>query len=259
MNQPAEADRDETQRQDPWQSKLATILPLVAFFSCGVFIDTSPLDDGQNVNPTAYLVLVIARVVLMSGLVLFFWAKIRSMFPLAIDAWGWLVGLVGGVLWISVCSLGWEQSIWDAIAQSSFGQQALGLLAAPRRDAVNPFDTYTQAGLLVCFLFFRFTLLALCVPIAEELMLRGCLMRAVETEDWTELPLTRVGRFGVLAVLAYAAVSHPGEWIAALLWFSLVTWLMFKTGKFWNCVLAHCVTNLMLGIYVCWFGQWQLW
>ncbi len=261
MSDDAASDADVNHSGDPFRSKLATILPLVAFFSCGLLIDTSPLEDGQNVNPNAYLALVIARVILMSGLVLFFWTRIVTMFPFVIDRWGWCVGLLGGVLWIAVCSLGWEQAIWQTITQSSIGQQILGEseVVQPTRDAVNPFETYPHAGLLACFLFFRFTLLALCVPVAEELMLRGFLMRAVEVEDWTELPLVKVGRSGVLAVLAYAAVSHPGEWIAAMLWFSLVTWLMFKTGKFWNCVLAHAVTNLMLGIYVCWFGEWQLW
>lgn len=246
---------------DTFRSKLATILPLVVFFSCGMLIDTSPLEDEQNVNPSAYFMLVTLRVVLMTALVLFFWTKIVKMFPLEIDRWGWCVGLLGGVLWIAVCALGWEQAIWQTITQSSIGQQILGESEAipAGRDAVDPFETYPQAGRLAFFLFFRFTLLALCVPVAEELMLRGFLMRAVEVEDWTELPLAKVGRAGVLSVLAYAVVSHPGEWIAAILWFSLVTWLMLKTGKFWNCVLAHAVTNLMLGIYVCWFAQWQLW
>ena len=44
-----------------------------------------------------------------------------------------------------------------------------------------------------------------------------------------------------------------------LLWFGLVSWLMNKTGSLWDCVVAHAVTNLLLGIYVLIFAQWHLW
>ena len=49
------------------------------------------------------------------------------------------------------------------------------------------------------------------------------------------------------------------EALAAIAWFSLVTWLVNRTGKFWDAVVAHAVTNLLLGIYVCTYSQWQLW
>jgi hypothetical protein len=54
-------------------------------------------------------------------------------------------------------------------------------------------------------------------------------------------------------------MSRLSVLIAALVWFSLVSFLMVRTGKFWNCVLAHAITNGLLGIYVITFHQWQLW
>ena len=50
---------------------------------------------------------------------------------------------------------------------------------------------------------------------------------------------------------------HP-EILAALVWFSLVSWLMVRTRNIWDCVAAHAVTNLMLGIHVVGTGHWQL-
>jgi CAAX prenyl protease-like protein len=97
------------------------------------------------------------------------------------------------------------------------------------------------------------------VPIAEELFLRGFLMRAVDCQDWQRLPLTQIGSAGLVAGTVYGVASHPSEAIAAAVWFSLVTLLMVKTGKFWNCVLAHAITNLLLGVYVCMTGNWHLW
>jgi hypothetical protein len=49
---------------------------------------------------------------------------------------------------------------------------------------------------------------------------------------------------------------HPGEFIAALVWFTLVTWLMVRTRNIWDCVVAHALTNLLLGCYVLATGKW---
>jgi hypothetical protein len=65
-----------------------------------------------------------------------------------------------------------------------------------------------------------------------------------------------------LAVVVGTAVPmlmHPAEMVAAAVWFSLVTWLMVRTKNIWDCVAAHAVTNLLLGIFVVTYGQWQLW
>ena len=32
-----------------------------------------------------------------------------------------------------------------------------------------------------------------------------------------------------------------------------------KTGSVWDCVMAHLVTNLLLGIYIVNFDAWHLW
>jgi len=49
---------------------------------------------------------------------------------------------------------------------------------------------------------------------------------------------------------AVAVSLHPAELLAELCWFSLVTWLMVRTRNIWDCVVAHGVTNLLLGLYV---------
>ena len=51
---------------------------------------------------------------------------------------------------------------------------------------------------------------------------------------------------------------HPGELAAAFVWFSMITGLMVTTRNIWDCVAAHATTNLLLGIYVVSFNQWQL-
>ena len=97
------------------------------------------------------------------------------------------------------------------------------------------------------------------MPVIEEFFLRGFLMRFVMAGDWPGVP------FGTLTPLAIAVgtivpmLMHPGELLAAAVWFTLVTWLMFKTKNIWDCVIAHATTNLLLGVYVVASGDWFLW
>lgn len=232
------------------------IVPLVLFLGLGAIVDTSPTEEAFSVDPTMYMALVVARVVLISAAVVFFARAILKQFPIrptrfAADKWGLITGFLGAVLWIGICHLQLESGMLSLLN--------LPTTWLPERDGVNPFAIYTAGVPLITFLMLRFVLLAVCVPVAEELFLRGFVMRAVESEDWTDLPLGKIQRFGLISGTVYGVASHPGEVFAAAVWFSLVTWLMVRTGKFWNCVLAHAVTNLILGIYVCYSGQWSLW
>jgi len=72
------------------------------------------------------------------------------------------------------------------------------------------------------------------------------------------VPFGEVDTKAVLVVVGYAALTHPAEMFAAVAWFLLVTWLMVKTRNIWDCVAAHAVTNLLLGIYVVSTGTWHL-
>ena len=155
------------------------------------------------------------------------------------------------MLWIGICYLNVESSLLTL-----FGMPA-DLLGA--RDGVNPFEAYPESDERMMFLIARFALLVVAVPIAEELFLRGFFMRVIDAVDWPNLPLQEIGTTGLVAGTLYGMLTHPSEFVAAAVWFSLVTWLMVKTGKFWNCVLAHAVTNLMLGTYVIATGTWYLW
>ncbi len=102
--------------------------------------------------------------------------------------------------------------------------------------------------------------LALVVPVIEEFFLRGFLMRFVTATDWVKVPFGTASGAAILVGTAFPLLSHPlSEAFAVIVWFSLVTWLMLRTRSIWDCVAAHAVTNLTLGIYVVATGDWQLW
>src|SRR5690606_15911969 len=100
--------------------------------------------------------------------------------------------------------------------------------------------------------------LSLVVPVIEEFFLRGFLMRFVVHENWWQVPFGTATRAALVVGTAVPMLMHPGELLAALVWFSLVSWLMIRTQHIWDCVVAHGVTKFLLGVYVVPFDQWQL-
>ena len=95
----------------------------------------------------------------------------------------------------------------------------------------------------------------------EEFFLRGFLMRFVIQPRWWEVPFGKLTPVAVAVGVGVPVLYHhfPVETLAVLVWFSLITWLMAKTKNIWDCVAAHALTNLLLGIYVLKFSAWWLW
>ena len=180
------------------------------------------------------------------------WKTYRS-FPLRVSPLSAACGFAGVVLWIGICSLGLEETYILPHLSFLFGEDA-------GRAAYNPLEQLKGQPLaMISFLGVRFIGLALLVPLIEEFFLRGFLVRFVQKANWWALPIGAVTAAGWAAVIIYAALTHPGEMIAAVLWFSMVTLLVVSTKNIWDAVIAHIVTNLLLGIYVVTFGAWELW
>ena len=225
------------------------IIPFVAFMAIA---SRSPNVTGavDDVAVRDYLYLVITQVVVGTAIIVYCLRKYLREFPFRIDLWAFVVGVGGVIAWVWLSNLGLEAKALTAVGLESW---------IPERVGFDPFTQITNPERRMVFLVFRFTLLAAIVPIGEELFLRGWFVRYIENPDWYTVKLSAVGLSGIGAVAVYAIATHPGEAIAAVVWFTLVTILMIKTGKFWNCVVAHAVTNLLLGIYVVQNSQWHFW
>ncbi|MEM6330206.1 MAG: CPBP family glutamic-type intramembrane protease [Planctomycetota bacterium] len=165
------------------------------------------------------------------------------------------VGVVGVVLWVGVDMIGIRQ--W---ASAQLGEESwVGGFLFPARDATNPYDLYgAGTPTFYWFLATRFIGLVVIVALTEELMLRGWLMRLVDNPEFWRVPFGQVTMRAAGIGIGFEVLIHP-EKLAAVVWFSLTTWLMFKTKSFWDCVAAHAVTNLLLGVWVLYSGQWELW
>ena len=168
--------------------------------------------------------------------------------PVRISFWSVVVGAVGVVLWVVIA--GFDRTIAEMINEHVFSN---------KRPAFNPFEEFESKSALWQFLAVRFLGLVVLVPLTEEFFIRGFLMRYVDDPDWDEVPMG-IGKIGGwISPAIYGVATHLTEPLSAFVWFSMVTWLYYKTGSVWDCVVAHAVTNLLLGIYVVNYEQWHLW
>lgn len=199
-----------------------------------------------------YPLIYTVKIGLVAACLAQFWPVYRGLGG-RISPWAWLVGAVGTAIWVGVCKLGLEERL--------LGPLGLGkLLGLGTRTA---FDPLTELGatpaIAYGFLAIRFVGLALVVPIIEELFLRGFVMRYLTDPDWWKVSLGSVTPTAIAITTALALAMHPAELFAELIWFSSVTLLMLKTRNLWDCVVAHGVTNLLLGVYVVSTGEWHFW
>ena len=199
-----------------------------------------------------YPIVYTTKVALTIAAMLYVFLGYRQ-FPFRISLLAIAVGVIGVVLWIVLCELRLERMLLAPLGL----EKILGL---GDRPAFNPLDELGATPIWAyTFLAIRFLGLALIVPIIEEFFLRGFLMRFVVRETWWTVPFGTLTTTAAIVGTAVPMLMHPGELLAAAVWFSLVTWLMFRTKNIWDCVAAHAVTNLFLGIYVVTQHQWQLW
>ncbi|MCA9189508.1 MAG: CAAX prenyl protease-related protein [Pirellulaceae bacterium] len=201
--------------------------------------------DVRTCYPIAYTISIGATVLAMLCVS---WGYVYI--PFRINFLSVIVGVVGIVAWVG---LWYADKHWLHLGE-------LVSQYAGRREAFNPLEELKDNPTWMwTFMAIRFAGLVLIVPIVEEFFLRGFLMRYIDSVDWDELPIGHYTWMSVVGIAIYGVVSHPAEWLAAVVWFSLITWLFIKTKSIWDCVVAHAVTNLLLGLFILKTGFWELW
>lgn len=99
---------------------------------------------------------------------------------------------------------------------------------------------------------------ALLVPVMEELFWRSFLMRWIEQVQFQTVDPRRVGLKAIALSTLLFMLAHP-LWLAAILAGLVYALLYVRTGKLWTAVIAHAVTNGVLGAWVVLTAQWQFW
>lgn len=113
-------------------------------------------------------------------------------------------------------------------------------------------------GLSLMLVMLRLTGAALVVPVMEELFWRSFLMRWLQNQQFLQVNPSKVGAFAFFSTAVLFAVEHH-LWFAGLLAGLAYGWLYKRYGNLWMPVVAHMVTNGMLGVWVLSTENWQYW
>ena len=164
----------------------------------------------------------------------------RTMSPLA-ALFGLVLGAIVFALWIS------PQAFFHFAPRTADGFDPTTVLPFGR-------SAYPLTVAL------RFARLVVVVPWLEEIFWRGFLLRYLIKEDFLAVPFgswTPLS-FGVV-VLGFTFEHSRPDWPAAFATGILYNLVAVRTKSLPACVLAHALTNALLGWYIMTTRQWGFW
>jgi len=182
-----------------------------------------------------------AQTVVVAGLLAWYWRGYGELYrqnlPDARETgWAVVVGIAVFAIWIQL-DAPWMQ---------------LGAATA----AFVPLDGEGQP--IWTLIALRLAGAALVVPVMEELFWRSFLMRWVQQQSFERVDPQQVGVRAVVASTFVFTLAHT-LWLAAVI-AGLAYALLYRwSGKLWTAVIAHAVTNALLGIWVIKTGRWEFW
>jgi uncharacterized protein len=99
---------------------------------------------------------------------------------------------------------------------------------------------------------------ALVVPVMEELFWRSFLLRWLDSANFLALDPGRV-RLQSVAIAALLFGFEHHQWLAGIVAGLAYSALYMRHKSLWSPILAHAVTNGVLGAWIVYSGQWTYW
>ena len=162
--------------------------------------------------------------------------------------WGLVAGLVVLVLWVLPERWAWYREF------SILG--ALGLASPSAADAApSPYEPSVCGWPLACVRLFGS---AFVIAPVEEVFFRSFLYRWLQRSDWTCVPLSRFDPSAFAWMVGIFALEHHTRLAAGAMAGALYGMLAIRKGL-GAAIVAHVVTNLGLGLWVFFTGEWGFW
>lgn len=181
-----------------------------------------------------------------------------------------VVGAVGIALWIlpSILRDVWDVPHWHRPVFFGSGESAfkwnwewLGL-ASRGGEGFNPTLWEGQPAVYWSTVILRFVRMTIAVPILEELFWRSFLWRTV-ADPYRDFHLSPIGQWSgralAVTVPLFALAHQPSDYLGAIIWALLISWVLVRTKSLTACILVHATSNLLLGIYIMTTRQWGFW
>lgn len=135
-------------------------------------------------------------------------------------------------------------------------------LSEPPKYPTLPWNPHAQFGqgsdLAWFFIVARILGSSLVVPFLEEVFYRSFLYRYIAKSDFESVPLRQFIPLPFLATSLVFAFSHE-QWLAGILCGFAYQGLVIWKKRLGDAIVAHGITNLLLGLWVVWKGDWKFW
>ena len=220
------------------RAAVARIVPFAAFMVLLVGRGAWPDEGLAGIDPRW---IYGATVAIVGGLLIWFWREYgelvaQTLPTLSEAALAIVVGVIVFGLWITL------DAPWMHIGE-------------PSADFV-PLDA--SGRLMWPLIAIRWTGASLLVPVMEELFWRSFLMRWIQSPQFESVLPQRVGLKAIVLSTFVFMLAHT-LWLAAIIAGLAYAWLYVRTGKLWVAVIAHAVTNGVLGLWVVQTQRWAFW
>lgn len=220
------------------RAALARTIPFAAFMVLLALRGSLPTEGVAGLDPRWVYGLT---VLVVGGLLVWFWREygelVAQTLPnLSEAALAVVVGVAVFGLWVNL------DAPWMRLGEPSAG--------------FVPTDA--QGRLMWPLIAVRWVGASLLVPVMEELFWRSFLMRWVQSPQFESVPPQSVGLKAIVLSTFVFMLAHT-LWLAAIIAGLAYAWLYVRTGKLWVPIIAHAVTNGVLGVWVVMTGKWGFW
>ncbi len=96
------------------------------------------------------------------------------------------------------------------------------------------------------------------VPPLEEAFFRSFLYRYILKENFEEVSL-KFFHFVPMIISSLLFAFIHREWLAGIFCGIAYQWLVYRRGHLGDAIVAHGISNLLLGLWVVYKGAWQFW
>ena len=200
----------------------------------------------ESFGPAGRYWVYLAKTLLGAAMLVAVWPAVEEM------RWEWsweavVVGVGLFVVWAGLDDflilLGWKGSY-------------------PKVNIGAPWNPQAHFGQGAAWVWF-FTLVRLAgstlvVPPLEESFFRSFVYRYISKTDFLSVPLGALAARPFLITSALFAAEHR-EWLAGLICGFAFQGVVCRKQRLGDAMTAHAITNLLLGLWVVWRGEWHFW
>lgn len=202
------------------------VLPFVLLF---IFIYLAPI-----LNISKGIIYPIQTLVLAGCLFYFRHAYLNEIKPI-FDLTAIVAGILVFVIWVL------PEGYYPLIGSSQF----------------NPYE-HARGWMVMVLIGFRLAGAVLVIPLMEELFWRSFAMRFLIADDFKSIPLGQF-TFKSFLVVAVAFGFEHHHWLPGIIAGIAYAGCLYRTKNLFSPIIAHAITNLLLGIYVLMTQQWSFW